>query len=226
MKKSFLFVIFILFQISILFSQSVGFSYFIPRNGYFSNPIAPLNISMPINAGNYLQISPGIGMMSVGGLSLVDLPDSYSTKLPLIGPFQTAELNILVALSLPINKIKISAQGGAFMYYGFNQKFITGNFDRSIAEIQNFQAVFSNVDFKKHGFGGGYIYGGKLTYRLSKKLSVYAGLNYYSGKQKYPISGNFTAYTSADSKASGNFKFDNSRIDYSGFMILFGIVNQ
>jgi hypothetical protein len=131
-----------------------------------------------------------------------------------------------VALSLPINKIKVSVQGGTFMYYGFNQKFMTGNFDRSIVETQNFQAVFSNVNFKKNGFGGGYICGGKLTYRLSKRLSVFTGLNYYSGKQKYPISGNYTAYTSADTKVSGNFKFDNSRIDYTGFMILFGVVNQ
>ena len=112
------------------------------------------------------------------------------------------------------------------MYYGFNQKFMTGNFDRSIVETQNFQAVFSNVDFKNNGFGGGYIYGGKLTYRLSQNLSVYTGLNYYSGKQKYPIGGNFVAYTSEDTKVSGIFKFDNSKIDYTGFMILFGVVNK
>ncbi|MDD2198972.1 MAG: hypothetical protein PHF99_02270 [Bacteroidales bacterium] len=41
------------------YSQSIGFSYFFPKNGYFSNPIAPVNLSIPVSFGKFFQISPG-----------------------------------------------------------------------------------------------------------------------------------------------------------------------
>lgn len=60
-------------------AQSVGFSYFFPKNGYFGNPIAPVNLNLPISFGNYLRISPGIGMDNIGGMTVSDMGDNYAT---------------------------------------------------------------------------------------------------------------------------------------------------
>jgi len=56
-------------------SQSIGFSYFFPKNGYFSNPVAPINFSLPIKFGKYFQTSLGIGLSNIGGMSMSGFPD-------------------------------------------------------------------------------------------------------------------------------------------------------
>ena len=120
MKKFFLIsVLLITIASSNLFSQSVGFSYFFPKNGYFSNPIAPVNFSFPLKFSEYFKISGGIGMTNIGGMSMTGFPESYNSERALVGPFQSLELNVIPTLVLPFKAVKFDLFGGVFGFTSF-----------------------------------------------------------------------------------------------------------
>ena len=76
MRKNIL--VLILFGLSVpLFAQDVGlsFSYFIPRNGYFSTPVSPFSIrGLGFNINRFLAVQTGASLYRMSGLSVKDIP--------------------------------------------------------------------------------------------------------------------------------------------------------
>ncbi len=225
MRKSFLLLLFILFfSFNYTFSQSVGFSYFFPRYGHFSNPIAPVNFSLPVKIGNFFQVSPGIGMYNIGGMSMTEFPDNYNSQKALVGPFQSLELTLLPAIVLPFKTFKIHFVGGVFGFFAFNQKIIESEFNEMFAEANYLTSCDSQLNFKNNGFGWGYIYGVKLSFKVNKKAWGYIGANYYTGSQLIKIEGSYIATTDANTITSGTLSFPMSKLLYSGLQISVGAI--
>src|SRR5687768_12900178 len=80
-----------------LMAQDFGlsFSYFLPKNGYFSTPISPFSIrGLGVDLNRYIAIETGASLYRMSGLNLKGLP--FESKSPLIGP----NFTILVPLEL------------------------------------------------------------------------------------------------------------------------------
>lgn len=223
MKKLIIFTVVFLVFISAK-SQSVGFSYFFPKNGSFSNPIAPISFSLPLKLGKFFQVSPGIGMYNIGGMSMTGFPDDYDSARPLVGPFQSLELTLLPAIVLPFKKVGLDFNGGVFGFLGFNQKVVGTGFSNMLKDANLFTALDCNTNSPKSGLGWGFIYGIKLRVKIKKTAWAYIGVNYYNGYQNYDISGYYSAIVGASIIEKGNFEFNNSKILYKGFQISLGAV--
>lgn len=225
MKKfAFLSLLFLFFSFVSVYSQSVGFSYFFPKNGYFSNPIAPVNFSLPLHMGQFFKVSPGIGMYNIGGMSMSGFPENYNSQRALVGSFQSLELTLLPAVVLPFKNLKIDFTGGLFGFLGFNQKIIAGQFNDMIKTANNYSSFDSDLTFKKTGFGWGYIYGMKINFKVTKKAWAYIGANYYTGWQNFKIDGDYTATIGNSTVEKGNFSFNSTRILYQGLQISVGAI--
>jgi len=225
MKKLYLILLFVL----IVFvkqsdGQSIGFSYFFPKNGYFSNPIAPVSFSLPVKMSDYFQISPGIGLYHIGGMSMKGFSDGYNCERTLVGPFQSFELTLLPAVVIGFKKVKFDIVGGLFGFWGFNEKVIESEFNEMLAETHSFSAIDTDLCYKRNGFGWGYIYGIKFSFKVTKSAWGYIGANYYTGNQLFKITGSYIANKGSNYIESGNFEFNNTKILYQGLQVCVGAV--
>ena len=206
------------------YSQSIGFSYFFPKNGYFSNPVAPISFSIPLKLYDFFQISPGIGLYHIGGMSMTGFAEEYNSERTLVGPFQSLELTLLPAIVIGFKKVKFDIVGGLFGFWGFNEKLIADEFNQMLAESHDFSSFDSNLNYKKNGFGWGYIYGIKFSFKLTKSAWGYIGANYYTGSQLFKIDGNYIATKGINYYESGSFNFNTSKILYQGLQISVGAI--
>src|SRR5690242_16450489 len=63
----------------------LSFSYFIPKNGYFSTPISPFSIrGLGFDINRFLAIETGGSLYRMSGLGVKDLP--FETKDAIVGP--------------------------------------------------------------------------------------------------------------------------------------------
>jgi hypothetical protein len=222
MKKTFITLIFLsVIGIGCSFSQSIGFSYFFPKNGYFSNPVAPVNFSLPLKFGNFFQISPGIGLSNIGGMSMTGFPTEYNSERPLVGPFQSLELNLIPAIVLPFNSVKFDFAGGVFGFTSFSSKIMQGNFNNMMAEANNYDFVDTNLNIDKKALGWGYVFGFKISFKVTDSAWGYIGANYYMGEQKMALNGQYSGVTGS-TITTGNFDFPDASIMYHGLQVTIG----
>jgi len=82
------FSLFLIFATSTTsFAQQFGlsFSYFIPKNGYFSTPISPFSIrGLGVDLNRYIALETGASLYRMSGLNVKDLP--FESKDALVGP--------------------------------------------------------------------------------------------------------------------------------------------
>lgn len=209
--------------LGLTFSQSIGFSYFFPKNGYFSNPVAPINFSLPIKFGNFIQISPGIGLSNIGGMSMTGFPEEYDSNIALIGPFQSLELSLIPAIVLPFKTVKFDFSGGIFGFTSFNPKLIEGNFNNMFATGKNFDFINTTTDIDKKPLGWGFVFGSKFSFKVTKSAWGYIGVNYYMGEQKMALNGNYNGVTN-NTIYNDTFSFPNASLLYHGLQISVGAV--
>ena len=95
--KSVLLSFCLMFPMALIQAQEFGlsFSYFIPRNGYFSTPISPFSIrGLGVDLSKYLSLETGASLYRMSGLNIIDVP--FKSKSPMTGPgftiFVPAEL--------------------------------------------------------------------------------------------------------------------------------------
>lgn len=224
MKKLFLLLILAFFGVQILLSQSIGFSYFFPKNGYFGNPIAPISFSLPISFGKYFQISPGICMTNIGGMSMSGFPENYKSNIPLIGPFQSLETSLIPSITIPVGNSRTDISGGVFAFTSFNTKLMTGNFNEMLSEAYDFQAVNSSLDVSKSVFGWGYVFGLRFNLKVTNKQWIYLAGYYYMGKQNFSLNANITAIDNNDNIIRTEKKYPETSLLYHGLSISIGIM--
>ena len=86
--KKLLFILLFVTLASSAKAQDVGlsFSYFIPKNGYFSVPVTPFSIrGVGFDLTRFFAIESGFTLYRMSGMGVKGMP--YESKNPLIGPF-------------------------------------------------------------------------------------------------------------------------------------------
>jgi len=215
---SFLFVL----ACSTVQAQQFGlsFSYFIPKNGYFSTPISPFSIrGLGFDINRFLAIETGGSLYRMSGLGVKDLP--FETKDAIVGPNFTLLVPVELVIQLKGSRVEFDIKGGAFGFYGFSQKINYGNLDRAIRKDMNWQVVNSDFTFKNKP-GWGYHAGAELTIYVTQQVGVSLETNYLMGQSKFPLTGSFTGgNTTLETR---QVSYDNAKIDLTGLEFSIGLI--
>jgi hypothetical protein len=203
-------------------AQDVGlsFSYFIPRNGYFSTPISPFSIrGLGVDLNRFIALETGVSLYRMSGLNMIDLP--FETKDPLLGPNFTVFVPAELVIQLKSKSLQFDIKGGGFFFYGFDNKINYGNFDRAIRKYENWTVANSDVSLKnKPGFG--YHAGVELTIPVTRQVSVSLETNYLMGIAKTALSGSYTGGSST--LESVTFTYPDAKVDFTGFEFSLGLI--
>lgn len=207
-------LIVLLFPCSFAQAQQFGlsFSYFIPKNGYFSTPISPFSIrGVGVNLTNFLALETGASLYRMSGLNLKGLP--YESKEPLVGPNFTLFVPAELVIMLKAGQVEFDIKGGGFFFYAFDNKINYGNFDRAIREYEGWDVANAAFTFNnKPGFG--YHAGAELTIYVTSQVGVSFETNYLMGESKFPIEGSYTGGTTTTETVAVNYA--DSKMDFTG----------
>ncbi len=206
-----------------LSAQNVGlsFSYFIPRNGYFSTPVSPFSFrGLGVNINRFLVLQTGISLYRMSGLSMKDLP--LQSNAPFVGPNFTAFVPAELAFQIKGQRFEVDIKGGAFFFYGFGQTLNYGNIDKAVREKEGWTVANSTLSFQNHP-GFGYQGGVELTVYVTNQLGISIETNYLSGQSKMPLSGSYVGGTSTIG-APTTVDYRNAKIDFTGLEFSLGLI--
>jgi hypothetical protein len=190
----------------------LSFSYFIPKNGYFSTPISPFSIrGIGVNLTNFLALETGASLYRMSGLNIKDLP--FESTEPLIGPNFTIFVPAELVVMLKTGRVEFDIKGGGFFFYSFDNKINYGNFDRAIREYEDWDVANADFSFgNKPGFG--YHAGAELTVYVTDQVGVSFETNYLVGQSKFPIKGSYTGGSGTLETVDVDYK--DAKMDFSG----------
>lgn len=205
-------------------AQNVGlsFSYFVPRNGYFSTPISPFSLrGVGIDFNKYFGVQTGVTLYRMSGLNIIDLP--FESKEPLLGPNFTIFIPAEFVFQLKGQRMEFDIKAGAFMFYGFDQKLNTGNIDRAIRQYHQWDVVNSDLDFKNNpGFGTQF--GAEWTIYVTNQFGVSLETNYLMGTAKFPLNGSYTGGTMANGLQNVTADYKDAKVDFTGLEFSVGLL--
>ncbi|MBL7857027.1 MAG: hypothetical protein JNM57_05005 [Cyclobacteriaceae bacterium] len=220
--KLFLFACLLLTVSNTIQAQEFGlsFSYFIPKNGYFSTPISPFSIrGVGFNLNKFLAIETGGSLYRMSGLNVKGLP--FESKEPLVGPNFTIFVPVELVIQLQASNVEFDIKGGVFGFYGFSQKINYGNLDRSIRTFENWEVANADVRFKnKPGFG--YHAGAELTVYVTSQVGVSIETNYLIGESALPLTGSYTGGSA--SLETKSIDYADAKIDFTGLEFSIGLI--
>ncbi len=205
-------------------AQDVGlsFSYFIPRNGYFSTPISPFSIrGLGVNLNRFLAIETGASLYRMSGLNIIDLP--FESKDALLGPNFTLFVPVELVIQFKGKQVEFDIKGGGFAFYGFDQKLNYGNFDRSIRTFENWDVANSNLKFSNNP-GFGYHFGAELTFNVTRQFGISLETNYLMGSAKFPLTGSYTGGTMTNPLETIPVDYKDAKVDFTGLEFSIGII--
>lgn len=199
----------------------LSFSYFIPKNGYFSTPISPFSIrGVGISLTNFLALETGASLYRMNGLNVKDLP--FETKDPLVGPNFTIFIPAELVLELKGGNVQFDIKGGGFFFYGFDQKINYGNMDRAMREFYSQDVLNADLSYEnKPGFG--YHAGAELTVYVTNQVGVSIECNYLVGQSGLPLSGSYTAGT-GNTISTVEVDYPDAKIDLTGLEFSIGLI--
>lgn len=207
-------LIVLLFPCSFVQAQQFGlsFSYFIPKNGYFSTPISPFSIrGVGVNLTNFLALETGASLYRMSGLNIKDLP--FESKEPLTGPNFTLFVPAELVVMLKAGQIEFDIKSGGFFFYGFDHKINYGNFDKAIRDFENWQVANADLSFgNKPGFG--YHAGAELTIYFTSQVGVSFETNYLVGQSSFPLEGSYTG--GSGTLDTVEVDYQDAKIDFTG----------
>lgn len=209
---------------SVAAGQQVGlsFSYFIPRNGYFSTPISPFSIrGVGVDLNKFVALETGASLYRMAGLNIIDVP--FSTREPLTGPSFTIFVPGELVFQFKGKKAELDLKGGAFAFYSIAQKLNYGNIDRAIREAENLEIVNADIDFKnKPGFG---FHGGiELTFEVTRQWGLSFETNYLMGASKIPLTGSYKSVDSNGTISTTTINESKAKVDLTGLEFSIGII--
>jgi len=199
----------------------LSFSYFIPKNGYFSTPISPFSIrGIGFNLNNFIAIETGASLYRMSGLNVKDLP--FETKNPLVGPNFTIFIPAEIVFELKGNNIQFDIKGGGFFFYGFDQKINYGNMDRAMKEFYQLEIVNADLTYEnKPGFG--YHAGAELTLYVTSQVGVSLECNYLVGQSLFPLTGNYIGGAGSTIETAP-VNYPDAKIDLTGLEFSIGLI--
>lgn len=205
-----------------LMAQDFGlsFSYFLPKNGYFSTPISPFSIrGLGVDLNRFVAIETGASLYRMSGLNMKDLP--FESKSPLIGPNFTILVPLELVFQLKGSQVELDIKGGGFVFYGFAQKINYGNFDRAIRSSQGWQVANSDLNFENNP-GWGYHGGVELTVFVTSQVGVSVETNYFVGEAKFPLTGTYTGGNATIETV--DVQYPDAKIDFTGLEFSIGLI--
>ncbi|MCI0752068.1 MAG: hypothetical protein L0Y35_09540 [Flammeovirgaceae bacterium] len=224
MKKAMILTIVILSSAQITTAQEFGlsFSYFLPKNGYFSTPISPFSIrGLGVNLNKVMALEMGVSLYRMSGLNLKDLP--FESKDPLIGPNFTIFVPAELVFQFPTKNFQFDIKGGGFFFYAFDNKINYGNFDKAVQTFRSWDVANSDLDFKNHP-GFGWHTGLELTVYPSSQFGISLEVNYLMGQAKFPLEGTHTWATISSPATSEQASYPDSKIDFTGLEVSLGVI--
>lgn len=204
-------------------AQDVGlsFSYFIPRNGYFSTPISPFSFrGVGVNLTRVIALETGFSLYRMSGMNMLGLP--FETKDPLLGPNFTLFVPAELVLEFKGKQAEFDIKGGGFAFYGFDQKLNLGNFDRAIRTYEDWDVANSNLNFDNNP-GFGLQAGIELTFPVTRQFSVSLEVNYLMGTAKFPLTGSYTGGT-ANGLETVPVDYKDGKVDFTGLEFSIGVI--
>jgi hypothetical protein len=208
---------------STLQAQDFGlsFSYFIPKNGYFSTPVSPFSIrGIGVNLNRFIALETGASLYRMSGLNVKDLP--FESKDPLVGPNFTIFIPAELVIQLKSNAFEFDIKGGGFFFYGFSQKLNYGNIDRAIRDYYNLEIANADLTYGNKP-GVGYHAGVELTFYVTNQVGVSLESNYLMGSSSFPLSGSFTG-SANNVVETVPVEYDDAKIDLTGFEFSIGLI--
>jgi len=203
-------------------SQSLGFSYFFPKDGYFGNPIAPISLNLPVKFGKIFLIDMGFSLNNIGGMSIKGFGDGYKNTSPMLGPFQSLDINLSPTLRFNSKHFILDFSAGGFIFMNFNERLMHGNFDKMIMDYSDYDMINSDVTLNSKFLGSGFVYGSKITLKVKKKIWIYFGGNFYKGKKEIPIEYSYNAVYQSNI-ISNSAEYNNTYLQYEGFEFVVGV---
>ena len=207
-----------------LFAQEMGvsFSFFLPKNGYFSAPISPFSIrGLGFNLTNYLAIETGGSLYRMSGMSVTNVP--FATREPIVGPFFNLMVPLELILQFGNNDFEFRIKGGGFVFYNFGTKLNNGNLDRALVEYLEWSVANNNFDFDNK-IGYGYEFGVEYIQYFNRRFGISFGANYYIGGANLNLRGAVTGGTDQLGIITTALEFSDAKLDYTGLELSVGII--
>lgn len=224
MKKNIL-ALFLVIASASSYAQDFGlsFSYFLPKNGEFSTPISPFSIrGLGFNINQFLALETGASLYRMSGMNLKDLP--FESKKSLVGPNFTILVPVELVIELKGSRVQFDIKGGAFGFYGFDQRINYGNMDRALRTYEGWQVANSHFTFgNKPGYG--FHTGAELTVYLNEQFGISLEGNYLMGESKFPLKGSYVGGNdgSLETVEVGD-DFKDAKIDFTGLEVSIGLI--
>jgi hypothetical protein len=198
----------------------LSFSYFLPKDGYFSTPISPFSIrGVGVDLTPFLAIETGASLYRMSGLNMKDLP--FESKSPLVGPNFTIFIPAEIVFQLKGSALEFDIKGGGFFFYGFDQRINYGNMDKAIRNYEGWTVANSSFTYdNKPGFG--YHGGVELTVYVTGQFGISLEGNYLVGHSKFPLTGSYSG--GSNSIETKNVEFPDAKIDLTGLEISLGVI--
>lgn len=206
-------------------AQDVGlsFSYFIPKNGYFSVPVTPFSIrGVGFDLTNYFAIESGFSLYRISGMGVKGLP--YESKKPLIGPFFSLMVPLEGVITFNFDNQAFKLKGGGFLFYNFNTKINEGNLDRELRDYLEWEVL--NSDFSvTNNIGYGYNFGAEYIIYFSKKFGISLEAYYLSGSSPLDMKGTYKGIPNdGDMIVDETADFKDAQLDFTGYELSIGIL--
>ena len=204
--------------------QSVGlsFSYFVPRNGYFSTPISPFSIrGIGVDLSRSFSIETGASLYRMSGLSMKDLP--FDSQSPLTGPNFTIFIPAELVFAMKGKGVEVDLKAGGFFFYAFDQHINYGNLDRAIREYQGWDVVNSQFSFENHP-GFGYHGGVEVSFDVTSQWGISVETNYLVGQSSIPLTGSYSGGTLGGTNQTIQASYKDAKVDFSGLEFSIGIM--
>lgn len=224
MRKKFIIILLAFVTLTPSLAQEVGFSfsYFIPRNGYFSTPISPFSFrGVGVELNRYIAIETGFSLYRMSGLNVIDLP--FESRKPLTGPNFTLFVPLEFVIQLKGRQAQLDFKAGGFVFHGFDQKLDYGNIDRAIRAYESWDFANADLDFdNKPGYG--YHFGTEFTFYPARQFGISLECNYLIGQSAFPLSGSYVGGTLAGGSETIAADYPDAKIDLTGLEFSIGVI--
>lgn len=201
----------------------LSFSYFLPRDGYFSVPVSPFSVrGLGFRLFSDLSLESGFSLYRMSGMNVRDLP--FSSREPLIGPFFSLFVPLELVWSFDFGNPVLRIKGGGFGFYNFATKINYGNLDRALADHLDLTLANSEFDIRNlPGFG--YRFGPELVFQITRNFGLTFEAYYLRGSAPLDMRGSVLGLPAGTPSVQViDLEYPEARLDFSGLELSVGVL--